>query len=481
MKKINIFLCLLLISLFILSFDININASNKIVINSTDWMASLPDDLKITDLNIPGVHDAGTAHTTATVSAQYTICQHYYIGNNKTDVYKLFSGWSTKVEPGLLEQGVRYFDIRFDLHDFDPEDEEDLADAEEEIKKNGNIKFAADHLELCHGIFTCRYLESEVMGWNDWEDVTGTKLLTWVNNFLSQHRDEVIIFDVSAEDDDNKSYIYDLCRQLFGGLALEQEKGFPSVYYGDHVPTLKEARGKIFILADFSYDLSLYDESENYLGNWAFKANYNIGDEKNKTYDLVTSSKNLKYQVYKNNKYKEVDEDEKWIWVKNGLNDAEDIYLKAKSEGYDPFLLLYTSANDIKNIGIFRSPQGYAEDINPKVYDYIMNNNYNKKGQYYGILAMDFMNDPRYGSDMATVIWSSNYYRNYDFIDFNFDGVNYQYIDNSYEAAAIIGEGNGLIIIGGCIIIVGGLIASFIIIKKQKNKKNFKKEEKAQE
>ena len=61
-------------------------------IESSSWMGALPDDIKISDLSIPGAHDASTRNV-GIVMSPFAQTQYFYINQ-------------------LLEIGVRYFDLR---------------------------------------------------------------------------------------------------------------------------------------------------------------------------------------------------------------------------------------------------------------------------------------------------------------------------------------------------------------------------------
>ena len=77
-------------------------------------MKYLKDDIKLTELNIPGAHDAAMVHSTAVYPASvFTLTQKYHIGRQTCTDSGAFRKDKQVSEDGLLERGVRYPDIRY--------------------------------------------------------------------------------------------------------------------------------------------------------------------------------------------------------------------------------------------------------------------------------------------------------------------------------------------------------------------------------
>lgn len=76
------------------SFNFKYNGENEPV-TSLNWMGALPKDLKITDISIPGTHDAGTCWVDS--DQNHSSDQRYYINE-------------------LLNAGVRHLDMRTGLN-----------------------------------------------------------------------------------------------------------------------------------------------------------------------------------------------------------------------------------------------------------------------------------------------------------------------------------------------------------------------------
>ena len=118
--------------------------------------------------------------------------------------------------PGQLECGVRHLDVR--VH-----------------RSNDGV------LRLYHGYVpnTC-----QVIDWDDYwigksyEDLTLDQTMKWVKDFLKDHPTETIILEV-ANETDNASTDCQLLYDYFQDLAFAQDS---IVWWGDHVPTLGEAR-----------------------------------------------------------------------------------------------------------------------------------------------------------------------------------------------------------------------------------------------
>lgn len=123
--------------------------------NGADWMANLPGDAIIGNLNIPGTHDSGMCWV-------QLVTEHF---GSRTQDYTIKE---------QLEMGVRLFDIRLRYD-------------------SGN------QLNLCHGagLICCDAYETELLEFGG--ELTFETVLQWAADFLDAHKGETIIFAVQQE------------------------------------------------------------------------------------------------------------------------------------------------------------------------------------------------------------------------------------------------------------------------------------------
>lgn len=311
------------------------------------WMSYIPDNVKITDLSIPGTHDSGTNNVYLYGGQWWAICQNHNIGHL----------WSNGIDEGQLNYGIRYLDIRYG-YDSD--------------KKNNS------HIRLVHSGWRCQYFAKD----RSEEDIVNSVLMNWLKTFLDENPTETVILDIADDDDNNdkKPKTQQSAYEFWKAQAQNPNRSYPSVYVGDHVPTMGETRGKVVILADIgSHDYSLTRNGKKVY--WAFPNSYTTGDEKNQTFGQAAAGSEQHYIIYKDNKWGGTDINGKKTWISNGLRDTGVIHDREKSSGTDAFMLLYTSANSVLN-----QPWQFAAKINPMLLDYVNQHS----GSYLGILAMDF-------------------------------------------------------------------------------------------
>lgn len=357
-------------------------------------MKYLKDDIKLTELNIPGAHDAAMVHSTAVYPASvFTLTQKYHIGKQTWSDSGAFRKDKQVSEDGLLERGVRYLDIRYGFTGGD--------------RKHSDITNASSRLKLVHGGFTAEHKVSEnALGIASYDNTNNEQLMKWLKNFLTENPSETVILDISTDDSKENnpkaaSFAYDFYKQQ----AENPNPKYPPVYVGNHVPTLGEARGKLVILTDINAnyywndvgvkdrsgdDFSVYKNGSK-IGDWAFKNCYTKGDNNKKSFGLAVKDDTKKYAIFKDN-YWEDDNlltTDKWQWVKNGLNDAEPIMTREKKSGCDAFMLNFASSNTVKSLS---GPKFYAERMNPRISEFIKGN----QNKFYGVVAMDFGGDSNY-------------------------------------------------------------------------------------
>ena len=176
-------------------------------ISSKNWMRQIPDNVKITALNIPGCHDAGTYHTTMpdSIGKLYANCQLYPIGDNVW-INKHLTKKDTKVyEDGLLTQGYRYFDIRYGVDEF----------------TLGGLRTPDSYgLRLVHNTVPCVYqfAESE-LGLPAYDFLTNDKLMEWIKKFLDDNPSETVILECSQDDGSDKDKTIENYQKFFSELA----------------------------------------------------------------------------------------------------------------------------------------------------------------------------------------------------------------------------------------------------------------------
>ena len=124
--------------------------------------------------------------------------------------------------------------------------------------------------------------------------------------------------------------------------------------------------------------------------------------------------------VYKNNAYNfswslsnflSSTVDQKIEWVNNGLLKAEEYKRQENENGYDAFMLLYTNANSIGNGNLIDTIKDYAKKVNPAVAETLKE----QGKKFYGIVAMDFMDDKDIQENMSAKIWQTNFDLEYSF------------------------------------------------------------------
>ena len=183
-------------------------------ITSRNWMSKLPDDLKITDISIPGTHDSGSANIPSDGSKR---TQQHYIDE-------------------LMNAGIRHFDLRLGLTD------------------EGILKIIHTPAGIAYGHYG--------------EILTLDLVMEWANGFLESNPDEALIFQI--KEDDSRDVVKQSAYNYFKNLALDSNS---RLWVGDHVPTLGEARGKIVLISMLGTDGLDYEiEREGKKLRWGINA-----------------------------------------------------------------------------------------------------------------------------------------------------------------------------------------------------------------
>ena len=295
---------------------------------------------------------------------------------------------------------------------------------------------------------------------------------------------ETVILECCEDDGSDGDQAVKNYQKFFSELAKNpNNKKYPQIYVGDHVPTMGEARGKIVVLAESMSAEELKVGEGKY---WGFRSAGGSGDTDNRTTGKITKGmdddlmEQLNYNIYKNNQWDSVLEEGKWEWVNNGLNDSQGIFDNSKNEGVDSFVEIYTSANNLgyakdaleslEDLGdldasewvsylkgvakvldviekVIDGAKGlipdYSNYVNPRVISRMQGDLSDK---FVGIIATD-----NGGENLSRAIWQSNYNRKLP------------------ETGTVVGNGNTWIIVGIAVVFIAAG-ACVVVYRRRKRK-----------
>ena len=334
------------------TFDTKYGTKN---IEGESWMSNLPDDMKISDMSIPGAHDA-TTRNVGEIMEPFAQTQRSYVGD-------------------LLIDGVRYFDLR--------------------IYKNN------DTLYMCHGDIDCKDLYNNKL--------TLDSVIDSMRDFLKKNPSETIILQVKCDRSDKYAEY-----ETFKYFRTMAENG--ELYCGDHAPTLGEARGKFLFFGrlgshevcgpteEQAYKITKENGSAQYWGIDVLT--FTGGDTNKKTMGLTAKNDEQGYCVWTEDMY-DVPRADKWDYVYNSLMGPDNAAARrdeAKEKGQTAFNIIYASmsyqnwcevalrlANPFyglisDNDGMVWPSEG-ANYINPRLKDLLKSN----PDLYTGFLVCDFI------------------------------------------------------------------------------------------
>lgn len=157
----------------------------------TDWMSRIDTNVYLSEITIPGTHDAGAdLHTSKQGAAsRSTICQHFRLENQ-------------------LKLGVRWFDVRLCLD--------------------------GSSLTVHH--------------WKYYLHKNFDDLLIPAVAFVKQHKSEAVIFMIKQEHSDTSDHEFGVAVE-----SKVSAYGMENFFIGNHVPKLSEVKGKIVIVKQFAY------------------------------------------------------------------------------------------------------------------------------------------------------------------------------------------------------------------------------------
>lgn len=190
---------------------------------SGDWMAGVDDEMKLSELSIPGTHDTCTQY----VSLGY-----------------IFQCQDTSVRE-QLENGYRYMDMRLVLGEKD--DKEVLV--------------------MKHNFASCRMGKSPFSSKLYFEKV-GEDVI----NFLEEHPTETVILCMKAENGDDS--VKEIQKLLYAFIDKNPEKW----YTKNEIPTMEEARGKIVLATRFEDELGVGEERSGLKFDWEDQGDKEVVD-----------------------------------------------------------------------------------------------------------------------------------------------------------------------------------------------------------
>lgn len=331
--------------------------NGSVTVTSADWMSHLPDYAYLTDLSIPGVHDAGTVNVdgisgiTITNELNPWRCQQLYIDD-------------------LLTNGVRYFDLRLALD-----------------KLSGKI--VLQHGDLPGELSICRD--------RDGNDLTIETVMDWVADFLERHPRETVILAIKDEADN-----YDSSQAIYDYFDHYRQR-HDNVYAGYGNPQLADVRGKIVLITR----IDEYEGGRTYhIGDasgpaWAIYANWREGED----YAPALAASTRAYEFWTQDKY-HITPDEKWKWIEGSILSDEASGAKGRhdltvSRGKGAWVVSFTSTERV-----FESealvPLDCARDINNRLKQSPKLST--DADEYVGIVCVDFMDE-----QMAQRIYAINF------------------------------------------------------------------------
>ena len=223
-------------------------------VSLTDWMAKIPDNALITEINMPATHDSGTTHMNWGVSRPLASCQSWTI-------------------PEQLKNGIRVLDIR-------------VAGL-----KKGKDTTQWWNMEITHDVWRCATGSSEF--------AANLRLYDVIKDcaaFLRSHKQETVVIRLSYED--NKKTAAESMSHLRAFARPENKynptfsDGVPLLYYlpGDNIPALAEVRGCIVLIDDGSKDKML-DKKDG--ADSTYEMEYNR-DSKSLRTDVIVAAATLR-------------------------------------------------------------------------------------------------------------------------------------------------------------------------------------------
>ncbi len=186
-----------------------------------NWMKKIPDDKRITGINIPGTHDSA--------------CRYVDFG--------FISQTQNLSVTEQLNAGVRYFDFRFKL----------IGDT-----------FLANH-SIC-------YCRKNFGFWN--KILTAEDIVRECIDFLRENPSETILFQLKEAESHTEE-------MFFSAFYEKYVKNTPEMWFLENrIPSIGEARGKIILLRAVSVDKNVFTDENSGIDftSYPYVGSYNIDD-----------------------------------------------------------------------------------------------------------------------------------------------------------------------------------------------------------
>ena len=361
--------------------DLNDGAGGKYIYlhfdreyDGTNWMAGIDDDVFLSDLSIPGVHDAA-CYQIGQFNDTYAQTQWHYIGSGD-DYVGYWNGSDDQTTRGLLDRGVRYFDLR--------------------IKTPATY----DTLILGHTVEDAKLRRDGLLFLDKTYDLTFIKVWNWIVTFLQEHPTETIII-YPADEDFTSNAAAKTAKRVYQFLKGKAEAPDSIIWSGDHVPTLGEVRGKIVVhsnLGGTNWENYRIEGTDKY---WALRYGiYKATKADGKEIGLEQNVNERDFEIWGENHYASVTREEKLNYhVKPALRDADSLRNQLADRHKRLWAITYTSANNLFH-GAW-SPAGFRRIINPAIIEYMRTDDV----RYTGVVEMDFAED-----DIVNAVWQNNYH-----------------------------------------------------------------------
>ena len=360
-------------------------------LTSTDWMSGLDNGRYLSEVNIPGAHDACTQHMLQAMSELKAIGQPY-------------AECQDMQYQDMLNNGVRILDLR--LNNWYLEDLALPAWAEILLAIFGFAVWVVERIVEWIIEQTDANKEDDgkncyiVHGDNSWgrtywaskdgsdNYITFNNVLDTCKSFLNSHPSETIILYLADETTDSTQTgpIQARAKGILQAFSSEinPSTGKPYLYMEDgefktytKMPTVGDVRGKVVIASNSPSDFGVGMSKNSSIG-------YKPGDT----------------LTYNEENHYEVGAGDKWNYLSNFFNDKVGETIPSNLFFHlDHMNNIYTSSNVVFS----ESPRDIAKDINPKVYTG-SNALIQGTGTYYGWVLSDVVS-----STTAEPVWKSNF------------------------------------------------------------------------
>lgn len=276
-------------------------------INPGNWMSKFSDSMYLSELNIPGTHDAGATRMLTDVDNQMsaTICHQLYLDEQ-------------------LNAGIRAWDIRIDKKSAQSEEDPNIVHGE--------------------SAFICRNRNGDVL---ELDEVMQT-----AKAFLETHPKETIVITLKG---DGKSFTdllgndEDIANQVLKYIKNDSYPIYrPASGEGGRIPTLGQVRGKIV----FIRRLKLSNEYKDNLNEQSKSLSYSLYDafgpdasrwDENDYSDYTHAQQVGSSNIYVQDNYGEGNTDKKYNYFTGTIDDATEKRLTADGNAY---LFNYSAASD---------------------------------------------------------------------------------------------------------------------------------------